>query len=414
MTTGKKLLFLEVGFFVGFPLLGWLLIATLGTFGAFLHFFLLVSWCWALFAFFQYRFCRQEEILNVLHTAASMQAPVESVLQAYLKDRPQDGLYRFWVGMLLCFIFPGYYWIHRRRRFDFRVKILVKLVEAGVPLDQALAEVPGVVSREIALAVTVGQFTGKLAHALHHLPGRRLGPLWGELTARLLYPMMLLLVMAGNAVFVAVFIIPKFEKIFSDFRLKLPPTTSVFMEVSRWVVKFGWALPLLSLLALVLINLLILSSRAKWYFPVVGRLYRLNARGQFLQILGLMLETGKPLPQILDCTLESRLLPRELEHRVDELATDLEQGQPLAEGLARRGLITQSMSALIVAAEKANNLPWALQELGEALVQRCARLTYRVTMVVFPLTIFAVSGLIGLFAVSVFAPLVSMMRGIGG
>jgi type II secretory pathway component PulF len=394
--------------------LGFCLWFGLGLLGVVLVLFVYAVWCWELFAYVHYRYCRQEEFLYVLQSAAATQAPLEAVLAAYLADRPQGGVYRFWVGTLLFFVFPGYYWIHLQRRFDARVASVLQLLQAGAPLDRALALTPGVVSREIALAVTVGEFTGQLAQALHHLPRRRSAPAWLEALPRLLYPVFLLFVMLGNVLLVTIFIIPKYEKIFADFKLKLPESTVTFIDASRWLLaRFGVVfLGLVNFL--ILFNVMLFSSHAKWYCPGLGRLYRLRARGQFLQTLGLMLQTGKPLPEILDRLLEARLFPRVVAGRVERLQTDLEQGQPLVASLARHGLVTASVRGLLLAAEKAQNLPWALQEVGDALTQRCVRATHRLTMVLFPLGVFACACLVAFIALSLFAPLVALIEGMHG
>jgi type II secretory pathway component PulF len=413
MSTHVKAALLEAGFLflllLGFSLWFWL-----GLLGLLLFLFLCAVWCWELFAYIHYRFCRQEEFLYVLRSAAATQAPLEAVLAAYLADRPQGGVYRFGVATLLFFVFPGYYWIHLQRRFDTRVASILQLLQAGAPLDRALALTPGVVSREIALAVTVGEFTGQLAQALHHLPRRRSAPVWLGILLRLLYPVFLLFVMLFVMLFVTVFIVPKYEKIFADFKLKLPESTMTFIDVSRWLgARFGVVfLGLVNFL--ILFNVMLFSSHAKWYCPGLGRLYRLRARGQFLQTLGLMLRTGKPLPEILDRLLEARLFPRVVAWRAEQLRTDLEQGQPLVASLARHDLVTESVRGLLLAAEKAQNLPWALQEVGDALTQRCVRATHRLTMVLFPLGVFACACLVAFIALSLFAPLVALIEGMHG
>ena len=220
--------------------------------------------------------------------------------------------------------------------------------------------------------------------------------------------------MLSNIVFLSVYIFPHYELEFSRLRFELPPITSAMIEISRSLIYFSWLMPLVCLLLLLLVNWVLFSSWAKWHIPVVGRLYRMYARGQFLRVLGLMLEAGKPLPEVLNCVVESGQLPRVLEPRVDKLAELVQRGEPLIDGLAAQGLITRSMRPLILAAEKAQNLPWALQELGETLSQRCARLTYRLTMLVFPLTIVACSCLIALVALSAYKPIIAMMEKLSG
>ena len=94
-----------------------------------------------------------------------------------------------------------------------------------------------------------------------------------------------------------------------DFKMHMPFPTDLFIAVSRWTVKYAWFLPMLWMLAMAAVNWVAFSSWAKWYCPLVNRVYRPGVRGQFLHTLGLMLETGKPLPRVLDRVLESDLLP---------------------------------------------------------------------------------------------------------
>jgi type II secretory pathway component PulF len=410
----RNIVWLQVWFFIGLPVIAEVLNATLGLPGVFLYVFLFAIWSWEWFAFAHYRYCRQEELLHVLRTAAATHAPVETVLRAYLADRPKDEWYHVWAFGLLFFVFPGYYWMHLSRSFDSRVTLLLALLESGVTLDRALQFVPGVVSRQTALAVTVGRFSGQQAQALQRLPEGRLGPQWLELAPRLWYPVMILMVLMTIAVFLLIFIIPRFEKMFADFHLQLPAITQTFISVGRWLARSPWISPLMGLLLLIVFNLLLFSSYVKWYFPLVNRFYRMHARGQFLQTLGLMLETARPLPEILDHVSGSGLLPRLVARRVDFLAFDLSEGQPLAQSLTRHGLATASMRALIEAAERAHNLPWALQELGDTLIRGSSRLSYRLAAVLFPVSIFACACLIAGVAVALFSPLVAVMEGLHG
>jgi type II secretory pathway component PulF len=105
----------------------------------------------------------------------------------------------------------------------------------------------------------------------------------------------------------------------------------------------------------------------------------------------------------------SKLLPTAIANRVEYLVQELQQGQPLAESLVRNGLAGQSMQGLITTAQKANNLPWALEELGDSLSRRSARMSYRIAMVMFPLCIFACAILVGLVAVAIFSPLIDLL-----
>jgi type II secretory pathway component PulF len=287
------------------------------------------------------------------------------------------------------------------------------MMQGGASLNQALRLVPGVVSREVALAIAVGQFSGKLAQALRQLPDRRLALQWLETAPRLAYPLLVLTFLLFATSFMMIFIVPKYEKIFLEFRLKLPYATELLISVSRWMTKYWWVLAFAAFAAFILTNLMMLSSRVRWNLPWLGRLYRLYARGQFLHVLGLMLQSGKPLPEILGSVTESGLLPSAVLNRARSLQIDLTQGQALADGLVRHGLATEPMRALIVSAEKANNLPWALEALGDSLTRQSARISQRLALVAFPLLVFAIGTIVALVSVAMFLPLVEILDSLG-
>ncbi len=420
MKTWQKILLFQLWFFIGMPVVFIVCLivpaameaGSIAVFlGQFAFVFLLFFWGWQWYAYAQYRHCRQEEFLFLVQTAAMTKAPVEQVLRAYLADRPREHLFR---AILFLFVFPGYYLIHLTRSYDVRLSRLLKALEHGIPLNEALALVPGIAARETALAAAVGQYSGKLGHAMKRLPEGRTTPVWLELAPRLMYPALLLCVMGVIVSFLMIFIIPKFEKIFHEFKMKLPYATELVIDVSRWCAKYPYVLVLLGLLALGLVNVALNSSHVLWHIPVLGRLYRMKARGEFLQMLGIMLETGKPLHDILQSMLDSKLLPGILQTRVKGLLADLTQGMPLAASLIRHELANRPAQGLIASAEKANHLAWALQELGDTLVRRSARFSYRAATVAFPLLIFGCASLIALVAVSMFMPLTGLLKGLSG
>jgi type IV pilus assembly protein PilC len=412
MTRLQKILVLEFWFFLWLPILGAIMIFTLKIAGLLLFSFLCVFWFWQLFAYTHYRFCRQEEFLFILQTAADAQAPVEAMLKAYLKDRPRDEAYRFWLSSLLTFVFPGYYWVHKRRSFDFRLARLAAMMQSGATLNQALGRTPGLVSRETALAVAVGQFSGKLAQALHQLPDRRFALQWLEMMPRLAYPLMVLGFMVVTLSFIMIFIIPRFERIFMDFRMRLPEESEILIAASRTAIRYWYVGAIIGVIAFLVVNILVLSTRFRWHFPLFGRLYRQHARGQFLHVLGLMLETGRPLPEILGYVLSSGFLPSAVSDRGYRLLRRLREGEPLADALVDCGLATSAQRGLIQSAEKTQNLPWALQSMGESSVRRCAMFTQRLGMVIFPLTIVVCAVLVGGVAIAVFKPLIELLEGL--
>jgi type II secretory pathway component PulF len=359
------------------------------------------------FAFFHYRYVRQEELLHVLQTAAQADTPLAPSLWAYVSDRPHSTWREFMVSILL---FPVYYWSwHRWYSYDRKVEQLALILEGGAPLHLALKEVPGVASRETVLAAAIGQASGQMAPCLKQVSRWQLATLWLEVIPRLAYPLLLFLTANVIIVFLMVFIVPKMEKIFADFKIKMPWVTEHMIAGVRWLMKYNWAVGLGLLALIVLIIVMVCSSTVCWHFPVFGRLYRMHAQARVLKALAILLDTGKPIPQALSLLVESGYFSGTVRRRLGAVRTAVEQGQSLPESLYRNGLLPRSMVPLLQAAGRANNLPWALGELGESHAKRMFRLARQLTLTIFPLSIVAMGLGIAAIALGMFLPLVTLI-----
>jgi type IV pilus assembly protein PilC len=361
--------------------------------------------CWVAFSYFHYRYLRQEELLHVLINAVDSGTPISAALWAYMDDRPQSRWREILVSLIVT---PIYYWSwHRWNSFDRKVEHVAGLLDVGASLHEALVDTPGVASKEVMLATAIGESTGTLGQCLRSVPRWRLATVWLEILPRVIYPLLLLVFIMAITTFVLIFIIPKFEKIFADFKVRLPTVTESFITFGRWYLSHFALISVVGFL--VCVKALLLSSTLCWYFPVVGHLYRMQARSRVLKTLALLLETEHTVPEALDVLEQSGYFWGTVQRRLRLVRFRVALGEPLFEQLCRQGLLPGHMIPLLQAAERARNLPWALNELGESLGARTFRLAHRLTMTVFPAAVMAVGLLVGFFAYAMFSPLVTVL-----
>jgi type IV pilus assembly protein PilC len=377
---------------------------------------LVAAYGWMLFAFVHYRQCRQEEFLQVLTAAAEAQAPLAPALRAYLRDRPHGGLRAFWVALLLLFVVPGYYWLwYRRYSYDRKMERVAGLLEAGWSLPEALRMVPGVASRETRLAAALGQDTGRLAGCLRALrsPVRsRLATLWLEVVPRIAYPLFLLVVVNGVLTFWMLYLAPRYQRIFKDFNMPLPVETERTLALGEVAMQYSWILTVaVPVLAAVLLVLL-LSPTLRWYFPLVGRLYRAYVRTQVLQGLSYLLQLGQPAPAAVGVLADSGCFVGGARRRLRALRRRLERGEPLADSLRRENGLPRAMVPLLHSAERAGNLPWALGELADVLAGRLARRVQRLGLALFPVPVVGIGVVVGVIVVGLFVPLITIINGL--
>jgi type IV pilus assembly protein PilC len=364
---------------------------------------------WMFYAFLRYRQARQDELLQVLATAVEANLPLAPALRAYLRDRPREGEGHLWDALLLVLFFPGDWLWLQRYSFDYRAEELADLLGAGVPLPDALREVRGIAPREVRVAAAVGESTGRLATCLRRADRERLAGAWLEIVPRLLYPLVLLLFIMGITTFLMTFIMPKLERIFSDFGEELPEVTQRLVTFWEGVAEYQGLISAATPLVLLLAAVLIADPTARWHLPLFGRLYRWEIQGLVLRMLGNLLEVGRPVPESLTLLADSADLPDVARRCLLSARRAVERGEPLAEALRRAGLLPASMAPLVQAAGHAHTLPWALAELGDLLAGRAVRMARRASLVAFPVLVIAVGALVCFIILGMFVPLIQLL-----
>lgn len=369
---------------------------------------------WLAHAYLRYRNLRQDELLQVLATAADVRMPLPAAIRAYANDRPQENVFGGW-DILLLFLFPPAYWLwHQRHSFDVRVNHLAESIEDGLPLPEALVAAGGVASRDACVAAAVGQSSGRLAECLRRADRDRAAMAWLEIVPRLLYPLLLLLFVVGIAAFLTTVILPKIVRIFRDFDVPLPSVTRHMLDAASSANQ--WSTPgvaiILALIAV--ISALIASPAIRWWFPGISRVYRSDVQGLVLRMLGPLLEVGRSLPEALGVLSNAGEWPAFVRKKLNRARSMVESGATLSASLRRTQLMPASMTPLIDAAQKANTLPWASTQLGELLAGRAARWVRRASIIIGPLLVGAIGVLTAIVVLGAFYPLITLLSRLSG
>jgi type II secretory pathway component PulF len=381
-----------------------------GPFGFPLLVLLGLSYGWVLYAYLHYRLGRQDEVVQLLAATAEARAPLGQALEAYVAERPEVGWRKFWAIVILFIILPGYYWIwHKRHGFDRKVRRVAALLDEGVPLPEALATVRGVVPDNVVLSAAVGESTGRLPECLRRSVRGQLGPLWLEALPRLLYPLALLFFVLGILAFWATFLFPRMERIFHDLGTRMPQQTEDVAALANLVVENPLAIGLAFFAVVGFVFLLVFVPTVRYYTPVLGRIYEMSVQSRVMTMLGVLLETGRTVPDALELLAAQEEPGGFVGRRLQQVKAAVCEGAPLAESLDRAGLLPWSAAVLLQSGERAQNLPWVMAELGEQLAARTARLAQRVSLALFPISVAAIGALIAFLVLGMFMPLVRLL-----
>src|SRR5438309_844540 len=158
---------------------------------------------------------------------------------------------------------------------------IVEDVESGSTLSEAFGRHPRAFDRLYVNMVKAGEAGGALEVILQRLAEfkEKSQTLKRKVIGAMVYPAVVIMAAVGILIFIMVAIIPKFEKIFREFGLKLPALTQFLIDVSMWCAKYWWSLPLVPLGIYLLFKLIRLSragnyalDRMTLWIPVIGKI----------------------------------------------------------------------------------------------------------------------------------------------
>ncbi len=299
-------------------------------------------------------------------------------------------------------------------RYRRRVLRVAALLDSGLGLGEALARTPRVASRDAVLLARVGEQSGKPAEALRtavSIRGSR-APIWAAISTHVSYILGVLWIMQGIVGFIMYFIIPKFEAIFNDFGVALPPITIFVIQASHFLILYFFWFPLINLLLLLLLPFAI-AGRTNFAIPVFDRLFKRRHTALILRALALSIEGGRTIEGGLH-TLARYYPTKWVRKKLEAAALEADEGGDWREALMRRGLLRRADYDVVSSASAVGNLPWAMNELAESAERRFGVRVQVVLQTLFPLFICAIGVLVLTVMVAFFAPLVELIGRLSG
>lgn len=293
-----------------------------------------------------------------------------------------------------------------------RLRRLAEALDHGLSLPDALAFVPRSATAAAQLQVRVGHDSGALAAALRDAASARSArpAAWRSFGARAAYLCLLFVAIQGITAFLLAFTLPKFEAIFRDFGFGLPAVTRRVIGWGQWALG-GYMLPVIGVVeGLLLIYLpFAFGGFAELSVPFLDVLFLRRHSVLILRGLAMVVEGGRPLGPAFR-TMAASYPTGWVQERMAGVAAAAEHGVDWIDALRRFGLISGADVALLDAARRAGNLPWALRELAEGSERRLGYRLQAVGQVLTTLLLLALAAFVALFAVAFFYPLITLIE----
>lgn len=213
------------------------------------------------------------------------------------------------------------------------------------------------------------------------------------------------------------YILPAYEQIYNDFGMELPATTVALVQTagvldSLAILHFGFLLLLMSVVVAFFASFFYLFD-----VPVLeglfDRLFFAQHRAQVLRLLATAAERQMTFDTAIGNLAwgHPRYPAGIAAGRLRKALHSTETGRDWKDALAGVRLLKRSEVPLLTAAEKAQNLPWAMRALADRISARSIFRWESLRQLAYPLIILLVGLVVMWYCVALFAPLVELIAG---
>ncbi len=295
-----------------------------------------------------------------------------------------------------------------------RLRKLLHLLSEGVPLADAVEQIPGILRDEDMLAVRFDAQSGTAATAVREVLNNPEGTsLAGsaQLRSTKLYLLTILLLSTPVIIFIEIRIVPDFRQIYAYYRLSLPWVTEAFVACIQLLENSAW---LFILALLVGVLSFVFARPGRFIRQRVMRFVsplRAKQTAGLLRMIGIASEAGRPLPSALSTLARYHFDPT-LRNKLLFVRNEVEQGADLWQSMSSVDIISEADVRALDLSERLGNRSWVLAQLAAAKSRRAFRTLDYIAQLVLPVVVL-LFGLFVLFqALALFAPLTNLIRGL--
>ena len=181
---------------------------------------------------------------------------------------------------------------------------VVTSVEAGTSLGESFAKHPKVFSDIYVSLVAAGETSGSLDKSLERIANQQEkdAAIVGKIRSALIYPVIVLGVIAAVLVFMLTTVLPQVGGLYKDLHKPLPMLTQIMMTMSNFIIHFWYLCIIIAVgLGYSIRNYIktdngrAMADQLKLNLPIFGRIYRKVYMARFARTLGTMLQSGIPM-----------------------------------------------------------------------------------------------------------------------
>lgn len=293
---------------------------------------------------------------------------------------------------------------------------VLRKVEGGKSLADALAPYPKVFSKVYVALIRAGESAGVLDEVLGRVADNleKARGFKSKVKGALIYPAIIMVAMVAVAAVMMIFVLPKMMTLYEEFEAELPVATKILMSLSKFSVSFWW-------LGLLFIFGLIYGvsawrktkigrrqySQLLFKIPIFGELNKKLILTEFTRTLGLLVSAGISIIEALNIVAETT--GNEVyKEEIGLAAKKVEKGFPLAVSLAESENFPPIVTQMISVGEETGKVDEVLTKLSSYFEIEAEQAIKALTTAIEPLIIVILGIGVGFLVIAIIMPIYNL------
>lgn len=304
----------------------------------------------------------------------------------------------------------------RNQVFAAQIGTIMRDVEGGSSFANSLSKHPDVFPQVYVSLIKAGEAGGVLDKILSRLADtmEKQREFHSKTRGALVYPAILLIVMAIVITIMMVFVVPRLTSLYNDVGAQLPLPTRILIGVSNFMVHFWWLLLLLVVGAVFFWQrvkksdaVLAFTDRISLRTPVFGELKKEVIMTEFTRTLSLLVAAGVPI-------LESLRVVRGVvdnglyQKTIDQMSARVEKGSPLNQTIAASSIYPPIVAQMVKVGEETGKLDDVLAKLSNYFESEAEQTVKNLTTALEPLILLILGVSVGFLVLSIILPIYNL------
>jgi len=291
---------------------------------------------------------------------------------------------------------------------------LGKDVEAGQSLSEAMVKHPKVFPPLFYNMVRAGETGGVLDEVLLRVADHfeQEAQLKGRIKSAMTYPIAMGALVLLVLVAMMIFVVPTFQKMFSDMGGTLPLPTQILVAVSEGARSWPGLVVVAVVIALVVLFRWWISTESgrmiwdgiKLRMPIVGPLVRKTALARFTRTFGTLVSAGVPILSALDIVSDTAG-NEVVATAVKKVRSAIKEGETIAKPLSESPVFPSMVVQMIAVGEETGALDQMLNKIADFYDEEVRAAVDSLTSIIEPIMMATLGLVVGGIIVALYMPM---------